>query len=127
MASASVLGVGDDDRAGLSATGNVNDAACILGILDQSLDGGGVGGSQRYDTFHRYHVSVAYVNEIHKIGISLSLNILDLLADLLQLGLDLHYQLCNSGVGAFGAGGVDLAVDLLQKEINAAANRLIRG
>ena len=55
--------VGDDDASCFSATGTVNCSAGVLGVLDEALDGGGVGADQGDDAVHGDHVAVADIDE----------------------------------------------------------------
>ena len=51
------------------------------------------------------------------------LDVLDLLTDLLDLGLEVDDHLCNVRILALGADGVRLAVELLNEEVRLAADR----
>jgi len=49
------------------------------------------------------------------------LDILNLLADLFKLCLHIHNQMCDFSVACLGADSIDLAVDLLNKEVQLSA------
>ena len=53
------------------------------------------------------------------------LQILDLLADLLNLRFHIHHNAGDVQILALGANGVRLTVELLRQEVQLAANRLV--
>src|SRR3546814_17689757 len=55
------------------------------------------------------------------------LNVLHLLADLVDQHLQLHRDVAGARVDGFRAQGVGFAVELLQQEVQAAADRLFLG
>ena len=97
-----VLAVGYDDRACLSAAGNVYNASAVLGVLNKSFDGGGVGADDGNYSVSRYHVSKAYVYKLHIFVLLWGLlDVLYLLAYLFDIALDIYHELCDCGILTF--------------------------
>ena len=96
-----MLAVGENDRTGLSAAGAVNDPSAVLCVLNQPLDGGGFGTDDGEDPFGSNQIAESDVDHVHKRSRPLLLNVLNLLADLFDLTLDVHYQTGDGGILAF--------------------------
>ena len=106
-----MLAVGHDDGARPSAAGDIDHSATVPRVLNQTLDGRGIGRGNCHHALGGDQISEAYMDKVH--GVFSLFDVLDLLADLLQLALHVHHQTGEGHVGNLGADGVDLAVHLL--------------
>ena len=104
--------VGDDYRARLFTAGYVDHHACISGILNQSLDRRRIGRCNGDDSVDGNQIAIAYVYEFSSHLLTL-FDVLNLLADLLQLALHVHNYLGDVSVDALGSDGVGLTVHFL--------------
>ena len=60
-----VVTVGNDNASRFSAAGAVHRTSRVLCVLNETLDGGGIGADQGDDAVHGHHVAVADIDEFH--------------------------------------------------------------
>ena len=111
--------VHNDDRAGLSSVCSVNGSAVVLSLLNEALDRRRFRAHDSNYPRRRYHVAVAYIYQFHGL-----FDVLDLLAYLLDLSLHVDDYLRDVEVLSLRADSVDLAVHLLNDEVELSAYRV---
>ena len=116
-----MAGIHDEDGLRLSSIGRIDEHTDLAAVLHDALDGSGIRTDDSQQPPRGDIVSVSDVDEF-QVHCSL-LDVLDLLADLLNLGLEVDDHLCDVRVLALGADGVRLAVELLNEEVRLAADR----
>ena len=98
----------------LAPVGCVNEHSPVSRLLNHPLDGCGV---RRNNGKHPPRGDHAAKTDVHKLHSRSLLDVLGLLPDFFQLGLDLHHNSRQTHIGAFGADGVGLPVHFLKQEV----------
>lgn len=110
-----MVGVGYYNRSRSSATGDVDNSVVLLGVLDESFYGCGIGSCDRNYAVCGNHIAKADVYKFH--CLFPLLYVLNLLANLFKLTLHIDDYARDTGVVAFRADGVRFAIELLHKKI----------
>jgi len=115
-----MIGIHQEHRPRAPAIGCVDQHVAVARLLDDSLDGRGFGTHDGKDPAGRDHIAEADIDQFH--DVLRLFDVLRLLADLLQLRLDLDHGAGLLEIVSLGADGVGFPVELLQQKIQFASN-----